>query len=503
MENLQEKVKKVQAQLQEKQNMYIDGEWVDSASGATREMINPATEEVIATVADGNESDAAQAVEAAYRSFYQDGWSESYARDRANKLFALANLLEERVEEFAIIETLNAGKVLDDAIYDIYDAVNQLRYYGGLATKPNGQTFDVPDNVQTMVIAEPVGVVGAIVPWNYPLLMAMQKLAPAIAAGCSIVIKPAETTPLTLIKFFELIDEVGFPKGTVNLILGDGASAGAEITRHPKVDKVTFTGGNATGKKIIQASADTIKKVSLELGGKSPLIIFDDADFEAAVDHASFAIFSNQGQVCSAGSRLILHESLHDRFMEALVALTKKIKVGNGLAKETDMGPLISKEHFERVLSYIEIGKNEGAELVCGGNPIDGKGYYLEPTIFTNTTPAMRIVKEEIFGPVLVVQTFKTEEEAIALANDSIYGLAGGVFTNDSAKAMRVIKKVRAGITWINTYHNTYNEAPWGGYKQSGIGRDLGTYGLDQYLEYKQINMSLNVAPSNWIKNRD
>ncbi|MGE7664866.1 aldehyde dehydrogenase family protein [Ureibacillus composti] len=482
------------------QKMFIDGCWVESSDCQTRKIINPATEEVIATVTEGTIEDVNQAVEAAYRAFNEEGWGESKARERADLLNRLANELEKRCEEFAIIETLNNGKSIHDSRYDVSDAVNQMRYYAGLATKPHGQVYDVPDQMQAMVITEPIGVVGQIVPWNYPLVMATQKIAPALAAGCTIIIKPAEQTPLTLIKFFELIEEVGFPKGVVNLVLGSGSVVGAEISRHLLVDMITFTGGTKTGKTIMKTAADTIKKVSLELGGKSPFIVFDDADFETAVDYATFAIFANQGQVCSAGSRLLLQEGIYEKFVKALVDKTQKIKLGEGLNERVDMGPLISEQQLNRVLEYVEIGKQEGATLLCGGNRLERKGYFVEPTIFTNTTHDMRIVQEEIFGPVLVIQTFKTESEAIQLANGTNYGLAGAVFTNDSARSMRVIRKLRAGITWINSYHNTFNEAPWGGYKQSGIGRELGTYGFEEYLEVKQINFNLDVKPINWIK---
>ncbi|MBU8877510.1 aldehyde dehydrogenase family protein [Bacillus sp. FJAT-29790] len=494
------KIENVLLNVNQIQKMYIDGDWLSGVSGETREIINPATEEVIAIVAEGDPEDVRKAVEAAYRAFYEEGWMESKARDRAALLYKLANLLEERVEEFALIETLNNGKSIRDSKSDVEDAVNQLRYYAGLATKPHGQVFDVPDDVQSMVIAEPTGVVGQIVPWNYPLLMATQKVAPAIAAGCTVVIKPAEQTPLTLIRLFELIHEIGFPKGVINLVLGAGSVVGAELSRHPLVDKIAFTGGTATGKIIMKTAADTIKKVSLELGGKSPLIVFEDADFDVAVDYASFAIFANQGQVCSAGSRLLLQESIYENFVPELVKKAKAINIGPGIEEITNMGPLISNVQLNRVLDYIEVGIKEGATLLCGGNKLNRKGYFIEPTIFTDTTPEMRIVQEEIFGPVLVIQTFKTEEEAIRLANGTNYGLAGGVFTTDSARAMRVIRKLRAGITWVNTYHNTFNEAPWGGYKQSGIGRDLGTYGFQEYLEMKQVNINLNIQPSGWLK---
>ncbi|CAM5790664.1 MULTISPECIES: aldehyde dehydrogenase family protein [Brevibacillus] len=488
------------------QKMYIDGQWVLGSDNQTREVINPANGEVIGLVTEGTRDDARKAVQAARRAFDKDGWQESKARDRAALLHKIADLLEQRVEEFASLDTLNNGKPLRESRYDVSDAVNQFRYYAGLCTKPHGITYDVPDEMQSMVVREPIGVVGQIIPWNYPLVMATQKIAPAIAAGCAIVIKPAEQTPLSLIRLFEIIDQVGFPPGVINLVLGAGETVGAELAENPLVDKVAFTGGTDTGIKIMKAAADTIKKVGLELGGKSPNIVFADADFETAVDYALYAIFANQGEVCSAGSRLLLEASIYDRFVEELVARAKTIKVGPGTDEETEMGPLITEEHMNRVLSYIETGIKEGATLLCGGrrlmeNGLD-RGFFVEPTIFTNTTPDMRIVQEEIFGPVLVIQTFTAEEEAIELANGTRYGLAGAVFTSDVAKAHRVIRKLRAGITWINTYHPTYNEAPWGGYKQSGIGRELGTYGFEEYLEIKQINVNLQVEPSGWFQKR-
>ncbi|MFD0694330.1 aldehyde dehydrogenase family protein [Paenibacillus sp. GCM10027628] len=483
--------------------MYVGGKWIDAAQGATRTVINPASGEVIATVAEGAEEDTILAIQAARYAFDQSAWPSFKARERAALLNKLADRLEERTEEFAQLETLNNGKPLREAEYDVHDAVNQFRYYAGLATKPHGVTYDVPDEIRAMVVREPIGVVGQIIPWNYPLVMASQKLAPAIAAGCTVVIKPAEQTPLTLIRLFELIDDLGFPPGVLNLVLGSGSTVGAELARNPLVDKVAFTGGTETGIKIMKSAADTIKNVGLELGGKSPNIVFADADFETAVDFALYGIFANQGQVCSAGSRLLLEDSLYERFVPELARRAKLIQVGPGLEPDTEMGPLISEKQMNRVLDYIEIGKKEGATLLCGGERIvsDGldRGFFVSPTIFTDTRPDMRIVQEEIFGPVLVIQRFSTEEEAIELANGTRFGLAGAVFTNDVAKAHRVIGKLRAGITWINTYHPTFNEAPWGGYKQSGIGRELGTYGLDAYLEIKQINVNLNVQPSGWF----
>jgi betaine-aldehyde dehydrogenase len=484
-------------------HMYINGQWVLAESGEVRNIVNPANGEVIATVTEGNEQDAKKAIQAAKHAFYESGWWDTPASERARLLFAVANQLEAQAAEFAKLETLNNGKPLREAEFDVNDAIACFRYYAGIATKPHGQTYEVADPMQAMVVREPIGVCGQIVPWNYPLLMAAWKLAPALAAGNTVVFKPSEITPLSAIKLFEIFDSIGFPAGVVNLVLGAGPTVGHELAANHDVDKIAFTGGTTTGRSIMQAAAGNLKKISLELGGKSPNIVFADADFETAVDYALFGIFANQGQVCSAGSRLLLEESIFDRFVDRLVERAKKIKVGPGLEPGTEMGPLISEAHMQKVLRYIQIGIEEGATLACGGNRITTggleKGFFVEPTIFVNTRPDMRIVKEEIFGPVLAVQTFKDEEEAIRLANDTVYGLAGAVFTNDGAKAQRVIRKLRAGITWINSYHPTYNEAPWGGYKQSGIGRELGTFGYEEYTEVKQININLKVEPIGWF----
>ncbi|MEB3100843.1 aldehyde dehydrogenase family protein [Ferviditalea candida] len=485
--------------------MYIDGKWVDAQSGATREVINPANGEVIAVATEGGAEDARLAIAAARRAFDSGVWSDMPAVERGKYLLKIANKLEEKAEELKVLETMDCGKPHRESEFDIADAINCFRYYAGIVTKPDGQTYHVSDPMQAMVVREPVGVCGLIVPWNYPLLMAIWKVAPALAAGNTIVLKPSEITPVTSIKLFEIMEEVGIPAGVANLVLGAGATAGNEIAESHLVDMVSFTGGTATGRHIMKAAAGNLKKISLELGGKSPNIVFADADFETAVDFAMFGIFANSGQVCSAGSRLLIEESIHDRFVERLVERTRQIRVGAGDAAETEMGPLVSKQHMEKVLGYIKLGVEEGARLVCGGNRMTGGGYeqgcFVEPTIFVDAAPNMRIVQEEIFGPVLVVQKFKDEQEAIALANGTVYGLAGGVFTQDGAKAMRVIKALRAGITWINTYHPTYNEAPWGGYKQSGIGRSLGTYGYEEFTEVKQININLQVEPIRWFEN--
>jgi len=486
------------------QGMYINGNWLLSVSNKTREIVNPANNEVIASVTEGIAEEVNYAVKAAKDAFYKNGWKTAYARTRAGLLLKVASKLEERKEEFAKLETLNNGKVYEDSLADVDDAIDQFRYYAGLATKPHGQTYEVPDEIRAMVVREPIGVVAQIVPWNYPLVMAAQKMSAALAAGCTIVIKPASQTPLTLIRLFEILDEVGLPDGVANLVLGSGSVIGDTLVNHPDVDKISFTGGTSTGKQIMKDAANTIKNVGLELGGKSPNIVFADADFETAVDYALLAIFAGQGQVCSAGSRLLLEKSIYDKFVTELVARALKIKIGPGWEKGTEMGPLISQAHMESVLNYVKIGLEEGAELLCGGNRITegelAKGNFVEPTIFTNTKPGMRIVQEEIFGPVLVIQVFETEEEALELANGTDFGLAAAVFTNDGAKAQRVIRGLQAGITWINVYHPTFNEAPWSGYKQSGIGADLGTYGFEEYLLTKQINIALHVQPSGWYK---
>jgi|SRR5579883_1151532 len=482
--------------------MYVGGAWRLAADGATRDVCNPANGLAIATVAEGGAADAEAAILAARRAFDDGPWGTMSAADRAALLFKLADAIDAHREEFMRIDTLNNGKPLRETEYDAVDAANCFRYYAGLATKPHGQTFDVPAPSQTFTVREPIGVCGQIVPWNYPLLMAVWKLAPALAAGNVCVLKPSELTPLSTIRLAALFEELEFPAGVVNVVLGPGATVGHTLAASALVDKIAFTGGTKTGRSIMHDATSNLKKISLELGGKSPNVVFADADFDTAVDYALFGIFANAGQVCSAGSRLILQRSLHDRFVERLVERAQKIRVGDGFDPQTEMGPIISPVHRERVESYIRAGEEEGAQLLCGGNRLGGplaSGNFIAPTIFDDTSPGMRIVQEEIFGPVLVVQTFDDEAQAVALANDTVYGLAGAVFTNDIAKAHRVIRKMRAGITWINTYHPTYNEAPWGGYKQSGIGRELGTYGYDAYTEVKQINVNLDVAPSGWF----
>ncbi|CAN5516272.1 aldehyde dehydrogenase family protein [soil metagenome] len=484
-------------------SIYINGEWVSSVDGATRDIINPANNQVLATVDDGSEKDAERAIDAARIAFDEGPWPQMRAQERASYLFKLADLIDKHAEELATTETKNNGKPLREAKFDVSDAANCFRYYAGLITKPLGQTYQVPDpTIDSMVVREPIGVCGQIIPWNYPLLMSAWKLAPGLAAGNCCILKPAETTPLTAIRLFELIAEVGLPKGVAQLVCGPGPTVGMTLASSARVDKIAFTGGTVTGRKIMTAATGNIKKVTLELGGKSPNIVFADADLDAAVEFAMFASFAGQGEVCSAGSRLILQKSIADKFLPKLAAACKTIVVGDGLDAKTEMGPLITPAHMQKVLGYIAAGKAEGAELLTGGMQLKdgplGKGNFVAPTVFVKTTPKMKIVQEEIFGPVMSVQLFEDEADAIRLANDTIYGLAGGVFTLDGAKGLRVLKKLRAGITWLNTYHPTFNEAPWGGYKQSGLGRELGTFGLDAYMEVKQININLNPGKLGW-----
>jgi betaine-aldehyde dehydrogenase len=484
---------------------YINGEWVPAASGKTREVLNPALGEVIAVVAEGGREDAQAAIAAAKAAFYGPGeWRRLNSQKRADIVWGIAEAMEKRRDELAMLDTLNNGKPLREAEGDVDDAIHCFKYYAGLITKPCGGTYDVNDNfgpMHTYTIHEPVGVCAQITPWNYPLLMGAWKMAPALAAGNSIVFKPSSMTPLSTIAMFEIFDAIGLPKGTANLVLGPGPTVGAELAENHDVDMVVFTGSTGAGRSIARGAAGNLKKVGLELGGKSPNVIFADADFEGAVEWAMIGIFFNQGEVCSAGSRILVEESLHDAFVKRLAERANALTIGNPL-NNPDMGPLVSKAHMETVLRYIERGREEGAVLVCGGGRYTegecAKGYYVRPTIFDNCTSGMTIVREEIFGPVVTVQTFKTEAEAVALANNTDYGLAGAVFTADGARALRVMKEIRAGITWINCYNPTFNEAPWGGYKMSGWGRELGVHGLEEYQEIKQVNINLSPGPVGW-----
>ncbi len=485
-------------------NMYINGEWIPAKQGDSRQILNPANGKVIATVTEGDAADAKYAIKVARQAFDDGQWPRFEPKKRARYLSSIADAVEKEMDDIARLETMNNGKLFKSSQLDVLYTVDCFRYYASLLSAPEGQVYNLGQSFHTMVVREPIGVCGLIVPWNFPLLMAAWQIAPALAAGNTIVFKPSEMTPLTAGKLFEIIERVGIPAGTANLVLGKGSTVGNEIAINRSVDKIAFTGGTATGKTIMHAAVENVKKFSMELGGKSPNIVFADVDLDIAVDNALFALFLTQGQVCSAGSRLLLDEKIHDEFVARLVKRAQRISVGAGDNPTSEMGPLISEGHLKKVLNYIEIGQQEGATLACGGHRLmkDGleKGFFVEPTVFVDTTPEMRIIQEEIFGPVLVVQKFKNEEEAIALANGTPYGLAGAVFTNDMEKATRVIKRLRAGITWVNCYHVALTEAPWGGYKQSGFGRGLGAAGLEEFTELKQINVCFRAQPVGWFK---
>lgn len=480
-------------------NNYINGEWVTSSSGETFAVYDPSTEEVIAQVAQAGTTDVDRAVRSARAAFDSGAWPSTTAQDRGRILFKLAGKIRQNSALLAEIECRNSGKPIVEAEYDIADVATCFEYYGGLANKVLGHVNPVPANALSFTLREPVGVAGQIIPWNYPLLMAAWKLGPALAAGCTCVLKPAEQTPLTALEMANWFAEVGLPPGVVNIINGFGETAGAALVAHHGVDKIAFTGSAAVGKIIVKSAADTLKRVTLELGGKSPNIFFADADWEASVDGALFGVFINQGEVCSAGSRILVEKKIYSKFVEAMVEKAKRINLGAPLERTTKMGPLVSKEQLERVKSYLEIGRKEAKIAVGGGRPKQfDKGYYVEPTIFYNVENSARIAREEIFGPVASVIPFEGEADAIRVANDTPYGLAAAVWTRDIYKAFRIVKSLRAGVVWVNHMQPTYVEAPWGGYKQSGFGRELGPWGLEEYLETKQVFVNLDEAPIAW-----
>lgn len=473
--------------------LFIDGEFVPSLSGKTFKSINPATEEVLAEVAEAEAPDIDRAVKAARRAFESGPWASMSAADRSRLLYRLADLMEEHKLQLAQLETLDNGKPIRESLNaDLPLAIEHIRYYAGWPTKVVGQTIPVAGKYFNYTRHEPVGVVGQIIPWNFPLLMACWKIGAALAMGCTVVLKPAEQTPLSALYLAKLIQEAGFPPGVVNVVPGFGETAGQALVEHPDVNKIAFTGSTEVGKLIMQNAARTLKRVTLELGGKSPNIILPDADMSRAIPGAFMGIMFNQGQVCCAGSRLFVQKKAYDNVVADLVSLAKSIRQGPGLDQGTEMGPLVSDEQEKRVLGYIEKGIEQGAEVLVGGGKASERGYFVQPTIFANVRDDMTIAREEIFGPVVAAMPFEDLDEVIARANDTEYGLAAGVWTENIRNAHYIASKLKAGTVWVNCYNVFDAAAPFGGYKQSGIGREMGSYALNNYTEVKDVWISLS-----------
>ena len=475
--------------------MLIDGCWIDSASGKTFETINPATGDTICHVAEADKSDVDMAVAAARRAFDSGPWSKMNPADRGRLLYKLADAIEADADNLAALETLDNGKpIRDSKAVDVPLTIACYRYYAGWADKIHGKVLPISGDFHAYTRHEPVGVVGQIIPWNFPLLMQSWKWGPALAAGCTVVLKPAEQTPLTALRVAELAMEVGFPEGVVNVVPGFGPSAGGAIAAHPDVDKVAFTGSTEVGKLIMKAAAETnLKRVTLELGGKSPNIIFADADVEKAAQFAHFALFFNMGQCCCAGSRLYVEERIHDEALDHITRLAEKARVGDPLDPETTQGPQVSEEQYNTILGYIDAGKKGGATCVTGGGKVDRPGYFIKPTVFDDVQDDMKIAREEIFGPVLSVLKFRDVDEVIRRANDTMYGLAAAVWTKDITKANLLARRLRAGTVWINCYNVFDATVPFGGFKMSGLGRELGEYALSNYTEVKSVVTALGA----------
>ncbi|HEY3981185.1 MAG TPA: aldehyde dehydrogenase family protein [Streptosporangiaceae bacterium] len=489
--------RQVEAFVATPRQLFIDGQWANAASGKTFETLNPATGEVLATVAEGDAEDINRAVRAARRAFEEGPWSRMTPSERGRIIWRIGDLILEHVAELAQLESLDNGKPFGvAAAADVPLAADLFHYMAGWATKIEGNTINISvpympgANFHSYTLREPVGVVGQIIPWNFPLLMAAWKLGPALATGNTVVLKPAEQTPLTALLLGQLLAEAGVPEGVVNIVPGFGETAGATLAAHNDVDKVAFTGSTEVGKMIVQAAAGNLKKLTLELGGKSPNIVFDDAE-DGAVEGAANAIFFNHGQCCVAGSRLFVQEDRFDEVVDGVAQIAKSIKLGSGMDPTTQMGPLVSDEQFRRVSGFLESGKADGATALSGGGRYGDRGYFIEPTVLTNTRPDMKVVREEIFGPVVVAAPFRSLDEIAAVANDSTYGLGAGIWTRDISKAHALAKKLRAGTVWINCY-NVFDAAlPFGGYKQSGWGREMGHEVLNNYTEVKAVTTQL------------
>lgn len=472
--------------------LFINGKWVDSVSGKTFDTINPATEEIITSIAEGDKADIDLAVTAARKAFEEGLWGKIDARDRGKILLKITELIEKSKDELALLETLDNGKPISETTNaDLPLVIDCLLYYAGWADKIHGETIPVRGEFFNYTIKEPVGVVGQIIPWNFPLLMAVWKIAPALACGNTVVLKPAEQTPLTALRLGEICQEAGLPDGVLNIVPGYGPTAGAALAEHMDVDKIAFTGEYTTGRIIMQAASKNLKRVSLELGGKSPNIVFADSDIGSAVNGAMTGIFFNQGEVCCAGSRLFLEKSIHDEFVEKLSNKASSLRVGNPEDAGTQMGAQVSKEQFDKILGYIDSGKQEGAKLVTGGERCGKRGYFVKPTIFDAVDNNMKIAREEIFGPVVSAITFDDVSDMVRQCNSSIYGLAAAVWTRDIKKAHRLARDLKAGTIWVNTY-NTFDAAsPFGGFKQSGFGRELGIHALELYTQVKSVWINL------------
>jgi aldehyde dehydrogenase (NAD+) len=477
-----------------RKQLLIGGEWRDAAGGRTMPVVNPATEETIAEVASAGAEDVDAAVAAA-RAALDGVWGRMSARDRGRLVWKLGERLMEKADEVARLETLHNGKpIMESRQIEIPKAADCLQYFAGWADKVHGETVPIRDNGFVYTLREPLGVVAAIVPWNFPLLLAVWKVAPALATGNVVILKPASQTPLTALALGEIACEVGFPPGVLNVVTGSGATVGQAIVAHPGVDKVAFTGDTTTGRGIMRSAADTLKHITLELGGKSPNIVFPDADLDAAIRGATVGIFYGKGEVCAAGSRLLVDRSIKDQFLSKVIERTKKMVAGDPLDPKTRLGAISSRAQLDRVLQYVEIAKREGASLAAGGSRTDigtGKGFFMQPTVFTDVTPSMTLAREEVFGPVLATIEFGDVDEAIARANDSIYGLAAGVWTRDVKKAHYVASKLKAGTVWVNTYNQYDAAVPFGGYKQSGFGRELGVHALEYYTQVKSVWVDL------------